>query len=68
MEENSRGTGDHEEGGGALVEVEEEAAGKGVGSQFCFGNNIILLRKQYHMYPQLSIDFEDSFMIGKNAF
>ena len=58
MEENSRGTlSDHKEGGGALAEVEEEAARQAVGSQFletnCFGNNIMLLRKQYHMYPQL---------------
>ena len=71
VEENAWGTGDHEEGGGALVEVEEEAAGKGVGSQFlqtnCFGNNITLLRKQYNMYPQLWIDFKDSFMLVENA-
>ena len=46
MEENSRGTlSDHKEGGGALAEVEEEAARKGVGSQFLQTN---CLRKQYY--------------------
>ena len=45
VEENSWGTGDHEEGGGALAEVEEAAAGKGVGSQFL---QTKCLRKQYY--------------------